>query len=148
MKDYTRQAAAQLDLAASRALTIIAMQIAGEAKKNTVKVFRTKTQGGASVGTLRASINHDLVKKGMDGMAKVGAGGAAKKYAAIQEFGGTITAKNPSGYLSFPVGDGYARVRSVTLPPRPYLRPAAMKHGGKLQTTFAREMEKATGGLL
>ena len=44
-------------------------------------------------------------------------------YAAIHEFGGTITAKN-GPYLHFTGRKGWARVQQVTIPPRPYIRPA------------------------
>lgn len=48
-------------------------------------------------------------------------------YARIQELGGTITAKVAKA-LAIPQPDGGVRfVQSVTLPPRPYLRPAADK---------------------
>lgn len=57
--------------------------------------------------------------------------GTDLEYAAIQEFGGTITPKNGSA-LRFPVdhhNGGYGMtewvtVASVTLPAQPYLRPA------------------------
>jgi phage gpG-like protein len=43
-------------------------------------------------------------------------------YAAIHQFGGTITPKNPGGFLKFrtPSGD-FAAVRSVTIPQRKIL---------------------------
>ncbi len=44
-------------------------------------------------------------------------------YAAIHEYGGTITAKN-GPYLHFKGSKGWARVRQVTIPPRPYIGPA------------------------
>jgi hypothetical protein len=54
-------------------------------------------------------------------------------YARIQEEGGTITAKNAKA-LAIPTKDGgVAFVKSVTLPARPYLRPA----GDKLYPTLA-----------
>lgn len=47
------------------------------------------------------------------------------KYALIQELGGTITAKAAKA-LAIPLPDGgVAFAKSVTLPPRPYLRPSA-----------------------
>lgn len=50
--------------------------------------------------------------------------GTDKVYGAIQELGGTIEAKN-APYLVFQTDDGqWHSVKSVTLPPRPYLRPA------------------------
>lgn len=46
-------------------------------------------------------------------------------YARIQELGGVIEATN-GPYLTFQTEDGaWVRVRAVTIPARPYLRPAA-----------------------
>ena len=48
-------------------------------------------------------------------------------YAAIQQFGGTVTAKNPSGLLGIPLGGAgkkpgqKVRTPQVTLPARPYV---------------------------
>jgi phage gpG-like protein len=50
--------------------------------------------------------------------------GANTKYAAIQQFGGTIKAKNPTGRLWIPTGGkkgGVVAPQSVTLPARPYI---------------------------
>jgi hypothetical protein len=44
-------------------------------------------------------------------------------YAKKQEFGGTIRAKG-GGFLVFEVDGAIVRVKSVTLPAHPYLRPA------------------------
>lgn len=49
--------------------------------------------------------------------------GTKLKYAPIHEFGGTITAKNAPA-LRFKIGDQWVMVKSVTLPPRPFMRPA------------------------
>lgn len=61
---------------------------------------------------------------------EVGAGGASVTvgtdliYARIQEYGGTIYAKG-GGWLVFQTDDGqWHKVKSVTLPARPYMRPA------------------------
>jgi phage virion morphogenesis protein len=48
--------------------------------------------------------------------------GANREYAAIHQFGGKITPKNPGGYLQFRTpGGGFARLKSVTIPARPFL---------------------------
>lgn len=44
-------------------------------------------------------------------------------YARIQELGGEITGKR-GGLLTFLGDSGWVRVRSVTIPAQPYLRPA------------------------
>lgn len=41
-------------------------------------------------------------------------------YAAIHQFGGVIRAKN-APYLMVPIGNGFRRVKQVTIKPRPYL---------------------------
>lgn len=46
-------------------------------------------------------------------------------YAAIHEFGGTIQGKP---WLMFQVGGEWRRVRQVTIPARPYFRPAIDDH--------------------
>jgi phage virion morphogenesis protein len=48
--------------------------------------------------------------------------GANREYAAIHQFGGKITPKNPDGYLQFRTpGGGFAKLKSVTIPARPFL---------------------------
>ena len=44
-------------------------------------------------------------------------------YGRIHELGGTITAKK-GPYMTFPINGRWVRVRSVTIPARPYLAPA------------------------
>jgi len=70
-------------------------------------------RGSAMRGGLMGSIT---MQAGSDHVAV----GTNKVYAAIHQFGGTITAKNPKGLFFF-TGDGAARPKSVTLPARPYL---------------------------
>jgi len=52
--------------------------------------------------------------------ARVVAGGAASKYAAVHQFGATIEAKNHP-FLHFKVGGRWVKTKSVTIPARPYL---------------------------
>lgn len=76
-------------------------------------------------------------------------------YARIQEQGGTVTAKHTytdrhgvvrPGYLRFGVSGDYHFARSVTLPPRPYMRPVhvRMVADGRLRNAAA----KAVGRLV
>jgi len=65
-------------------------------------------------------------------------------YARIQEMGGTITAKHLTergkpGYLRWGVSGAYHFARSVTLPPRPYMRPVhrRMVSDGRLRNAAA-----------
>ena len=61
------------------------------------------------------------------------------RYALIHELGGTIVPKVAKA-LAIPQKDGSVRfVKSVTIPPRPYLRPAA----DKLYPTLAGRIRKA-----
>lgn len=58
--------------------------------------------------------------------------GTNKVYAAIQEFGGRIFAKT-ANFLRFMVGGSWVTVKSVLLPPRPYMGPVFKKHGKAIQ---------------
>ena len=51
----------------------------------------------------------------------IGIVGTDVEYAAIHEFGGTIRGKQKGGLLRFPVGDGFATVREVEMPKRPFM---------------------------
>ncbi|WP_048648950.1 hypothetical protein [Nitratireductor soli] len=69
-------------------------------------------------------------------------------YARIQEEGGTIRPKKAKA-LAVPLPDGgVALVQSVTIPARPYLRPAADTHYPKLakriRTAYERKSKKPT----
>lgn len=60
-------------------------------------------------------------------IASLAAGSAAVPYAKVHEFGMTIKAKNGPNLIfpvGFPGGFAIARVPSVTIPARPFLRPA------------------------
>lgn len=58
-------------------------------------------------------------------------------YAAIHEFGGVIRPTN-GPYLVFQTDDGnWVATRSVTIPARPYVRPAIDEHGGEIVETIA-----------
>ena len=62
--------------------------------------------------------------------------------ARILEEGGTITPKKGK-YLKIPQPDGsYRQVTSVTVPPYPYLRPAADRHYGDLAKRIRQAFER------
>ena len=68
------------------------------------------------------------------------------KYALIHELGGTITAKN-APMLAIPQADGgVAFVKSVTVPARPYLRPAADVHYRGLADDIRAAFARGGGG--
>lgn len=79
--------------------------------------WRKREQGGKTLtkdGNLRRSAASDF-----DGQTAMW--GVNSIYAAIHQFGGTITAHG-GGTLKFKTPDGnYAQARSVTIPARPYL---------------------------
>lgn len=82
-----------------------------------------RSQHLIDTGNLRASITTEP-----DGDEAVTVGPRNVVYAAIHEFGGTITAKN-APYLRFKTADGaWHSVKSVTIPARPYMRPALDEH--------------------
>lgn len=70
-------------------------------------------------GRLRASIGHRVERRGRE---IVGILGAGVKYARIHELGGTIKPKT-APYLHFQVRGQWVKVKEVTIPARPYLRP-------------------------
>ena len=66
-------------------------------------------------------------------------------YARIQEYGGTIRAKG-GGFLTFKTSDGrWVRVRQVTIPARPYLRPAFDAMKGEAVAEFAAAIRDQIG---
>lgn len=84
------------------------------------KKFSGSNQLKIQTGALRDSIDYTVKESG--GLI-IGTLGSDKLYAAIHEFGGTITARRAK-FLIFKTQDGWRRVESVNIPPRPFLRPA------------------------
>jgi phage virion morphogenesis protein len=82
--------------------------------------LRAQATGGRTLvetSTLRDSVHYRV-----DGESavEIGAGGAAGAYAAVHQFGATITAKGKA--LKFRLASGeFVQVRSVKIPARPYL---------------------------
>jgi hypothetical protein len=68
------------------------------------------------------------------------------RYALIHELGGTIVATHAKA-LAIPQPDGTVRfAKSVTIPPRPYLRPAADKLYPSLAQRIRKAFDKSGGG--
>ena len=66
-------------------------------------------------------------------------------YGAIHEFGGTIHAKNkPYLVFQYPKGSWHS-VKSVTIPPRPYMRPAVETAWPKIETKVSRMLSALFG---
>ena len=62
-------------------------------------------------------------------------------YAAIHEFGGTIKAKNAKA-LVFEIDGEIKMVKSVYIPPRPYMRPAVDDNHGSIRDTIMHHLKK------
>jgi phage gpG-like protein len=80
-----------------------------------------RSQHLIDTGNLRSSIRTVLFRHGQVIV------GTNVVYAAIHEFGGTITPKNAK-WLVFKIGDQWVMTDSVDIPARPYLRPALDKN--------------------
>lgn len=74
-----------------------------------------------------------------------GAVGSTIVYGPIQERGGTILPKR-GPFLWWRTADGMRRARSVTLPPRPYLRPAVRDSIPQIRRIFADAWTRAIRG--
>lgn len=99
-------------------------------------VNRAKQRAPYLTGNLRRSIHFSLTSVSRIGAA--GLVGTNVVYARIQELGGTIEAKN-GGYLRFRTADGaWHAVKQVTIPPHPYMRPAADETPAAVVATFSR----------
>lgn len=99
-------------------------------------ILRESAMRGGLMGSITYRAGRDSVETGSN-----------KIYAAIHQFGGTITPKSGK-YLVFPLGDGYARVGSVTIPARPYLGIGAHEERAILETVIDaldRAIERASG---
>ena len=97
-------------------------------------------------GILEGSLGiADYAKVEGDGV--VGSWGSQDvRYALIHELGGTIVPKRAKA-LAIPQADGSVRfAKSVTIPPRPYLRPAADRHYPELAQTIRAAYAKSGGG--
>lgn len=100
-------------------------------------------------GDLRRSIGYSKPgKEGKKIVSRIGVRGSGGTggpgtYGPIQEYGGTISAK-ANGYLHFKVHGQWAMVKSVTIPPRPFIRPERDRlRRGALKRELAIYMAKA-----
>ena len=140
------------------ALVVGALQIVNAAKEKAP--YRT--------GNLRRSIHigghTDLTPEHAEsGAGDLGGAGHAARYqtrvligtdliyARIQEYGGTIEAKNKP-YLVFKTADGsWHRVKSVNIPAHPFLRPAADERKGAaiedMRKALADQLRQQMGSL-
>jgi len=78
---------------------------------------RSKEDGGQPLTDrkhLSDSITYEADEDGVEH-------GSEMIYAAVHQFGALIMPKDPGGYLVFRAGDGFVKVKFVTIPARPYL---------------------------
>jgi len=152
-----------------------AVQAGGTVIVNAAKT-NIKKQGLIRTRNLSRSLHQEVVERSNESAAV--AVGTDLDYAAIHEFGGTIQAKSTK-YLAIPVGSytgsprkysdlklrktaggnlvmidaagivQYVLKRSVEIPARPYLRPAADENHEKVERAMGRawkqQIEKAAG---
>ena len=126
-------------------------QIMNHARHNIHRTFSRHQTGG-----LANSISVEAEQKGQGAVAHVR---PHKEYARIQEKGGTILPKKKGGFLGiFGAKRGFLAwrdpdtgrlilARSVTLPPRPYLEPAAMDHQDDIVKAMTAESYKVMSEL-
>lgn len=89
-------------------------------------------------GALANSI--DVVSK-QDGSGAVAVVAPHRVYARIHEFGGTIFPRRAK-FLTFRVDGHFVRARKVTIPARPYLKPAVTEHEGAIISAMQNEINK------
>ncbi|MFA4972549.1 MAG: phage virion morphogenesis protein [bacterium] len=69
-------------------------------------------------------------------------------YAAIHEYGGVIRARG-GGWLTFQTKDGaWHRVKEVTMPARPYIRPAIDEHRDEIMGAVQAKVEEMLEAML
>ena len=113
-KDLRRKFAQMTASAQGMALSLAA-QAGGEAIRS-----EASQRAPYLSGTLRRSIHTVVVRKGMRADCTIGTN---LVYAAIQEFGGVISAKR-ARMLAFQIDGEWVFAKQVTIPAHPYLRPA------------------------
>lgn len=134
--DLTDEVISRLEKGCERAMTRVALDVEKSYKDN---IRSTLNNTGKAGGNLLNSASHVVDKKGMLSVATIG---NSRIYSRIHEFGGVITAKRE--WLTFELPDGsFVRVRSVTIPARPTLRPALMAHKDRPPKLFREELARA-----
>ena len=99
------------------------------AESKAKKSFGDEGKPGVKTGYLRRTIRSG-VKVTSDNA--IGFLSANTVYAAIHEFGGIIRPRH-ADYLKFQIGGQWRKVRQVTMPDRPYLRPAIEDNINKIE---------------
>ena len=108
------------------------------AKTNIANVFsdRQHLGGGGLAGSITVETSLDK-----DGASAVIA--PHKEYDRIQELGGTITAHGgDKAMLKFQIDGQWYQKHSVTLPARPYMRPAVEEHQEEIFNDMKEQIER------
>jgi phage gpG-like protein len=108
----------------------------GEAKKNL-------TGGPRNVKTVSGYLRRSI-KSTVDSSKLEGSIGSDVIYAAIHEYGGTITAKK-GPYLVFQANGSWVKTSSVKIPERPYLRPALFGNVDKIGKIISKRVVDEVG---
>lgn len=96
-------------------------------------------------GILAGSIGSEIL--GGPGSEIIGKVGTSIVYGPIQEYGGTIHAKD-APYLVFQTKDGaWHSVKSVTIPAHPYLRPTLKEKAGQVARLIEQGIERVLRSL-
>lgn len=124
----------QLKRGLKNGLEKVALKMEADVKKSFSKSHTPKVR----TGTLKRSIESGTrLDRAWVGSNLV--------YAAIQELGGVITPRTAE-YLTFQIGNQWVKVRTVTIPARPYIEPTIKKEIGKyteiIQDEIAKEMSR------
>ena len=82
----------------------------------------------------------DVVAKN-DGEGAVAVVAPHRVYARIHEFGGTIVPRRAK-YLTFRVDGRLVRTKKVTIPARPYMKPAVTEHEGAIISAMQAAIDK------
>jgi len=107
--------------------------------------FGSNDRPRVRTGYLRRSITSNVTERGSK---IIGTVGSNVVYAAIHEFGGTISAKS-GDRLRFQIGGEWVSVSSVLIPKREYIRPAIQKETRSIKDVLfkpiTRELTKYAG---
>ena len=109
-------------------ITASVIMVEGDIKKNELTGQILNVRSGA----LRRSITHRVTRLPGGWQGQVGTN---LIYAPVHEFGATIRAKH-SAYLRFKAGGSWHSVREVTIPARPFMRPALENNIGAIIATI------------
>jgi phage gpG-like protein len=139
--NVARMAAAATGDQLLKALNAGAEVVRANARINVEKTFSSKSTGGAGLGE---SIIVEVDKSGRT-EASVNVGPTVV-YGRIQELGGVI--KPVYAKLLSWIGDSGERIfaNAVTIPPRPYLRPAVDEHMDEIEAAVAHHLREAIEG--